>query len=149
MLAVPLARSGLLVHHVEHQRHAGTVDIGVDEAHAQSARGEAGSEVGGDGALAHAALAAGYGYDVLHVGQHLAHAGALATEGRHLHPHIDLLAQRLLEVEDHRLLHALAAVHGGIAHLNAHMDGTAFDADIAHQPKGHDVLLQVGLNDAR
>jgi hypothetical protein len=68
--------------------------------------------------------------------------------GRTLTIHLHVLAECLFQVEDDGLLHALAAVHGGVAHLHDDADGVLGDLDVTHQVQGHDVLLEVGFNDA-
>ena len=48
----------------EHAGDIGTVDVGIHQPDAEVPFGEGDSEVGGQGGLAHASLAAGYGYHI-------------------------------------------------------------------------------------
>ena len=148
MLAILLTGGRFLVQDIEHQRHAGAVDVGIHKAHFQATRCQTCREVGGDGALAHTSLSTGDGDNVFDMRQHLAQRSAFTAQRGHACHHGHVLAQHLLEVERDGLLHALAAMHGGIAHLHVHADGVAGDLDVAHQIEGHDVLLEVGFDDA-
>jgi hypothetical protein len=133
-----------------HQRLAGAVDVGVEQAHAGAFGRERQRQVGGRGALAHAALARGHGDDVLDARQQLhatlrcvrddltAHAGGHATDARHgAHGGLGGLAQRrelgLRGVRQHDVEAHLA----GVAHLH-----------VLDQPGGHDVAAQVVVHHA-
>jgi hypothetical protein len=50
----------------QHQRDAGAVDVGVEQARAEAELRQRQGEVDGDSALADAALAAAHGDDLLH-----------------------------------------------------------------------------------
>ena len=89
----------------EHLGHARSEDVGVEQSHivAQSCQGD--GEVGGDGALAHAALSGADGDDVLHPGQEFAH----------------LRARRVAELGGDVYLHVLA--HGVVDLCLCRLDG--------------------------
>jgi hypothetical protein len=70
-----------------HHRHAGAVDVGIQQAHAGPLGRQRQRQIDSCGALAHAALARGHGHDVLHPRQQL-HA-ALHRVGRDLRRDVD------------------------------------------------------------
>ena len=55
----------------QHQRQAGAVNVGIQNADARAFGGQRQRQIGRRGALAHAALARGHGDDVFHTGQQL------------------------------------------------------------------------------
>jgi hypothetical protein len=61
-----LAIGHRLAVHAEHGRNAGTIDVGIEQPDARAELLQAEREIGGDGALADAALAAHHEHDALH-----------------------------------------------------------------------------------
>ena len=84
-LAVGRARAP---HDAEHGGDARAVDVGVEQADAHARSMQRHREVGGDRALADAALAAHHEDDVLHVGDGI-FAGDVAADDRHLFGDLD------------------------------------------------------------
>ena len=54
-----------------HHRHAGAIDVGIEQAHAGPFGGQGQRQVDRGGALAHATLARGHRHNVFHLGQQL------------------------------------------------------------------------------
>ena len=90
LTAVALLAEDVLALEGEHLGHGGTEEVGVEQSHLIAAAGQGDGQVGGDGALAHTALARADSDDVLHLGQHLGRLGGqlAAKLGLHRHLHV-------------------------------------------------------------
>ena len=82
---LPLAEGLRLLLGAEHQRHVGPVHVGIQQADRRAHAFQRDGQIHGDRRLAHAALAAGHGDEVLHAGNgHLLRLGSGSRRhGRH------------------------------------------------------------------
>ncbi len=156
--ALTAGRSRPLVHRVEHHRHGGAVDVGVEQAHAIAEPAQRDGEIRRDGRFAHPAFAAGDGDDPFRAGQPRA-SGLLAQLRRYrmnlqfqsvqtevvgeglMDPRGDLLERRLLAA---RMAHGYGETAGrGRRDLldDAESNDIGGIAGIGHPPeRGQNVL---------
>ncbi len=156
--------------HAEHERHRRAVDVEIDEADAQAVEREARGEIGGDRALADAALAARDGHEVAHALGDARRAFARVRSAeevfaerdrRRIDGHID--AQGGVEALAEYAAARLADVAGEGRSLARHDDGesdarrTAIgagrrDVEAADVAEAHDVTARavegIGIDDA-
>ena len=146
--AVGLHRNQLLVLDLrrpsesEHHRDVGAVDVGVQHADLGAVLRQADGEVGGDGALADAALAAGDGDDVLDGHVQLAGDAAVAAHiGVEAHGHV-LHAGHQLHGGDALFLDLPAQRAGGRGEHDGEAHVAVVDGDVAHHVERDQVLVQ-------
>ena len=150
--AVLLQRQDAVADHprlgdAEHHRHRGAVDVGVEQADAMAELRQRQREVGGDGRLADAALAAGDRHHVADLGDQVGILGdrllrRLLAGGGLGHVHVDLRLRHAGEGADdplHLVAHLLAGrrIVGG--HLEVHHHRAGIRLDLVYEAEGDDV----------
>ena len=160
-------RFGLLLD-VEHARHRGAVDVGIEQAGADAVGGKAERQVHRGGRLADAALARGDGDDVLHA-RHVDAAAAAGGLGRRSAVAVAMRVRRrrsrrcgaLGGHDGRRRQHARHGAHGLFAGLAQRLQGgaaggvdiegdgdmAAADGDAAHHALRHDALCRRRIDD--
>ena len=90
--AVFLNSMGTGILHVEHLRHRGSEDVGVEQSHLVAESCQRDGEIGRDGRLAYSTLTGAYGDDVLHLRQQVFHIRTWCRLELCLHRHLYVLA---------------------------------------------------------
>ncbi|MCY1361370.1 hypothetical protein D9M69_480350 [compost metagenome] len=132
-----------------HHGLARAVDVGVEQAHGGALGGQRQRQVGGRGALAHAALARGHGHDVAHVGHQL-HAALhrMADDpGDDVDRHV-LHARHGLGRGHQRLADGRVLALGGVAEFEVERDIALGDLQVFERAGRCEFFAGVRVRDA-
>ena len=130
-----------------HHGLAGTVNIGIQQAHTGTFSGQGQRQVGGGGGFADTAFARGHRDDVFHLRQQR-HAG-LGRMGNHFGSDLDLDRGHARHLSDHvlqLLLKRRPQAFGGVAQFHLKTDIAAFDLQVFDRFAADEVLPSEGVH---
>ena len=127
----------------KHHGDVGAVDVGVQHANLGAFQRQADGQVGADGALAHAALAAGNGHDVLDRDVELAGNAAVAAHLRvEAHLHVLHAGHQRLDRCGALVFHLAAQRAGRRRQHDGEADAVAADRHIADHIERDQIVVQ-------